>query len=94
MIIMKTNRDKRDKLLSLSNELFIIKKWDHKALKIINDIENSIFHEILCYAIGEDVDVYNVYNCFLKIVKQLVDDGMYNLEMLNKIDAILKKYLF
>ena len=91
---MLSNRGKRDRLLSLSNELFIIKKWDRKALKIINDIENSIFHEILCYAIGEDVDVHNVYNCFLKIVKQLVNDGVYNLEMLNKIDTILKKYLF
>ena len=63
---MKTNRDKRDRLYPSQMKLFIIKKWDHKALKIINDIENSIFHEILCYAIGEDVDVHNVYNCFLK----------------------------
>ena len=43
---MKTNRDKRDELLSLSKSgkvIHIIKKWDYNALDGINLIPGTIY---------------------------------------------------
>lgn len=92
---MLSNREKRDRLLSLSNELFIIKKWDYSVLNGINLIEHFIFTNILKYAQGEEIPPLKLlyYEIKSAIFSLIVFKTNMEKTKIEKLDSIIKKYL-
>ena len=92
---MLSNRGKRDRLLSLSNELFIIKKWDYSALDGINLIEHYILLNILDYAQGKEIPPLKLlyYEIKSTIFNLVVFKNSMEKTKIEKLDSIIKKYL-
>lgn len=92
---MLSNRAKRDRLLSLSNELFIIKKWDYSFLNGINLIEHFILFNILEYAQGKEIPSLKLL--YSEIKTTIYDTVAFscNIEQskIEKLDCIIKRYL-